>query len=141
MYCANCGKQFDDQASFCPACGAAAKQPQQTEAPSTTINTPLKESKWDGGVLETLGTSLVASLLITITCGFGTAWAICFVMKFVLGHTLIDGKRLRFEGKGGSLFGKVIVWSLLSIITCGIYSFWVYPRLYRWIAEHITTEG
>ena len=123
-YCKNCGQAIDEATGFCSGCG-----------------TKVKESKWDGGVLDTVVNSIVASLIISFTCGIATPWAICYMMKFVIEHTVIDGKRLSFDGNGGQLFGNWIKWFLLTCITCGIYSFWVTPRLYQWIAKHIHSEG
>ena len=97
-------------------------------------------STWDGGVLDTVVNSIIASLIISITCGIATPWAVCYMMKFIVGHAIIDGKRMTFTGTGGDLFGQWIKWFLLTIITCGIYSFWVIPRMYKWIAEHIHAE-
>ncbi len=120
-----------------------APQPQY-QAPQTNVNinfNQLKNSTWDGEVLDTIVNSIIASLIISISCGIATPWAICYMMKFVIGHAIIDGKRLSFNGTGGDLFAQWIKWFLLTVITCGIYSFWVTPRLYKWIAEHIHTEG
>lgn len=124
-FCKNCGSQVFEGESFCKNCGASAAS----------------GSTWDGGVFETIVNSFVAALICAITCGIGTPWAICYMMKFVIGHTVIDGRRLRFDGTGGQLFGNWIKWFLLIIITCGIYSFWVIPRLYKWTASHIHTAG
>ena len=100
-----------------------------------------KKLCWDGGVLETFVNSLVASLIISFTLGIGTPWAVCYMTKFILGHCVIDGKRLSFNGKGGSLFGNWIKWFLLTVITCGIYGFWVIPKMYNWVATHTHIEG
>ena len=123
-FCKNCGKELDGAAGFCPNCG-----------------TGVKVSTWDGGVFDTVVNSIVASLIISITCGLATPWAICYIMKFVISHVVIDGKRMKFDGTGGQLFGNWIKWFLLTLITCGIYSFWVTPRLYKWVASHIHAEG
>lgn len=134
-FCKSCGAQLDDAAQFCGNCGA-----NQTVAPQPAPVQPAKpESNWDGGVLETIVNSIIASLIISITCGICTPWAICYMMKFVIGHAVVDGKRLTFDGNGASLFGNWIKWLVLSVITCGIYSFWVIPRLYQWIVKHIHT--
>ena len=134
-FCKSCGAQLDDAAQFCGNCGAT-----QTVAPQPAPAQPAKpESNWDGGVLETIVNSIIASLIISITCGICTPWAICYMMKFVIGHAVVDGKRLTFDGNGASLFGNWIKWRVLSVITCGIYSFWVIPRLYQWIVKHIHT--
>jgi uncharacterized membrane protein YjgN (DUF898 family) len=98
---------------------------------------PVRESTWDGGVFDTVINSIVASLIISFTCGIATPWAICYMMRFVVEHAVIDGKRLTFDGTGGQLFGNWIKWFFLTLITCGIYGFWVTPRLYKWVCSHI----
>lgn len=99
-----------------------------------------KVSKYDGGVLETAVNSIIASLIISFTCGIATPWAICFMYKFIISHIIIDGKRLSFDGTGAQLFGNWIKWFLLMLVTCGIYGFWVAPRLYDWVAKHTHFE-
>lgn len=101
---------------------------------------PFSNSTWDGGVVDTIVNSIVASLIMTCTCSIAAPWAICYMMKFIISHTVIDGKRLKFDGDGGSLFAQWIKWLLLCVVTCGIYSFWVAPRLYKWVASHIHFE-
>lgn len=155
-YCKNCGSFMDDNAGFCPSCGAS-NAPQNNQANQfnnmNNMNMNMNnmggmnmggmnmggQSTWDGGVLDTIVASLVASFLTSITCGIATPWAVCYMMKFILEHTIIDGKRLRFDGNGGQLFGNWIKWMILTVITCGIYSFWVTPKLYQWIAKHTHT--
>lgn len=123
-FCKNCGNQLSEGDAFCKGCG-----------------TPVAASTWDGGVFDTVINSIVASLIISFTCGIATPWAICYMMKFIIGHAVIDGKRLSFDGNGAQLFGNWIKWLVLTVITCGIYSFWVAPRLYKWVASHIHSEG
>ncbi len=122
-FCKQCGNELYEGDAFCKNCGA-------TVAAST----------WDGSVFDTIINSIVASLIISISCGIATPWAICYMMKFVIGHTIINGRRLKFDGNGGQLFGNWIKWFLLTVVTCGIYSFWVTPRLYKWVATHIHSE-
>lgn len=93
-------------------------------------------SKFDGTVFETFLYSLGASIIIGLSCGIATPWAICFMWRFIINHVVIDGKRLTFDGTGGQLFGNWIKWFIFIVITCGIYSFWVAPRLYNWVAKH-----
>lgn len=119
-FCNKCGSAINDSIEVCPNCGAGRKN-----------------STWDGGVLDTIINTIVASLIVTITFGIATPWAICYMMRFVIGHAVVDGKRLAFDGTGGQLFGQWLKWLLLTVVTCGIYSFWVIPRMYRWIASHI----
>lgn len=155
--CANCGAQLADQVRFCDKCGAAqaeavaAPQPQYQEPQYQQYQQPQYQqyqqyqnysvSDWDGGVLDTIVNSIVASLIITFTCGIATPWAVCYMVRFVADHAIIDGKRIQFTGTGGGLFAQWIKWLLLTVITCGIYSFWVVPRMYKWIISHLHTVG
>ena len=136
-YCKNCGKQLEDDVQFCSGCGTN----QSDINVNVNVDKPAaKESTWDGGVLDTIVNSIIASLIVSFTCGIATPWAICYIMKFVVSHAIVDGKRLTFTGSGGSLFANWIKWFILCIITCGIYSFWVTPRLYKWVVSNIHTE-
>lgn len=147
-FCNNCGNQMADDAQFCNNCGsnqgaaapAAPAQPYSAPQYTAPARPVMSGSDWDGGVLDTIANSIVASLLMVFTCFIGTPWAICYMMKFIVGHAVIDGRRLRFDGTGGSLLGNWIVWLLLTIVTCGIYSFWVTPKLYKWIVSNIHYE-
>ena len=149
-FCKNCGAQMNDGARFCGRCGATVDVNQNNgyyapQAPVYNVNMNMnanpRVSTWDGGVFETVVNSIVASLIMTFTCGIATPWAVCYMMKFIIEHAVIDGKRMTFDGTGGQLFGNWIKWFLLTLITCGIYSFWVAPRLYKWVASHIHSEG
>ena len=93
-------------------------------------------SSFDGCVLGCLGATILSSLMITFTLGIATPWAVAYLYKFILSHVTIDGRRLRFDGTGGQLFGNWIKWFLLTIVTLGIYSFWVMPKMLNWIAKH-----
>lgn len=93
-------------------------------------------SSFDGGVLQCLGAMIVTSLIITFTFGIATPWAVVYFCNFIFSHVTIDGRRLRFDGTGGQLFGNWIKWFLLCLVTLGIYGFWVMPKMYNWIAKH-----
>lgn len=142
-HCPYCGNQLEDSMKFCSACGNAQPQPQYQQ-PQYQQNVyvhaapaAVRESTWDGGVFDTILNSIVASLIISFTFGIATPWAICYMMRFVVDHAVIDGRRLTFDGTGGQLFGNWIKWFFLTLITCGIYGFWVIPRLYQWVCSHI----
>ena len=97
------------------------------------------KSKFTGGVLECFIYGLGASLLITITLGLATPWAICLLVKFYTNNTVIDGQKVNFDGTGTQLFGKFIIWWLLSIVTLGIYALFFLPvRTWAWVVKHLT---
>ena len=100
----------------------------------------MKESRFDGGVIDCLAASIVPSALISITFGFGTPWAIAWVLKWFFKHCEISGKHFKFTGTGAGLIGNWIIWMILTSITFGIYSFWVTPKLYNWIVSHVEIE-
>lgn len=101
------------------------------------------ESKFDGGLLGLIGHGILAGLLCSITLGIALPWAVCIFLKWFAGHTIVDGKRLTFDGNGGQLFGKYIVWVLLTIVTLGIYGFWLGIKMVQWVVSHthVAVEG
>lgn len=91
-----------------------------------------RTSFFDGGVLSYLGIVILGGLLIALTVGIATPWAITLTYGWRINHTVIEGRRLRFSGTGLGLFGNWIKWFLLTIITLGIYGFWVHIKLEDW---------
>ena len=98
------------------------------------------ESKFDGGLLGLIGIGILQVLLTAITLGLGAPWAVCMKERWMAKHTVIDGKRLVFDGKGGQLFVNYIKWFLLTIITLGIYSFWLGIKMKQWVVSHTHHE-
>ena len=94
------------------------------------------ESKFTGGLLGSIGISILMILLCLFTLGIGLPWAVCIRERWLARHTVIDGKQLVFDGTGGQLFGNYIKWFLLSIITFGIYSFWLSIKIKQWTISH-----
>ena len=89
-----------------------------------------RTSFFDGSLLGLIGWSLFAIIVTVFTLG------ICKKYGWKINHTVIDGHRMYFDGKGIELFGNWIKWLILIIITLGIYSFWVGLRLEDWKAKH-----
>lgn len=83
------------------------------------------ESKFDGGLLGLIGVNLLTCLVSLITLTIAVPWMVCYKERWISRHTVIDGRRLTFDGSGIQLFGNYIKWLLLTIITIGIYSFWL----------------
>lgn len=68
--------------------------------------------------------------MVTIcTAGICYPWALCMVYGWKINHTVIEGRRLKFQSSAVGLFGHWIKWLLLTIITIGIYGFWVFIKL------------
>ncbi|MGI6714461.1 MAG: DUF898 family protein [Bacilli bacterium] len=96
----------------------------------------MKESRFDGKLLPFLGWSIVAGLITSVTFGICFPWAAVLLLRWMASHTVIEGRRLRFDGTGGGLFGNWIKWLLLMIITFGIYGLWVPIKLVQWQTKH-----
>ena len=100
----------------------------------------MNNSEFDGGLLGLIGISILQGILITFTFGLGAPWAVCIRERWVAKHTIIDGRRLTFDGNGGQLFGNYIKWFLLTIVTFGIYGFWLSIKMKQWVVKHTQFE-
>jgi len=58
------------------------------------------------------------------------------IYNWEIKHTVIEGRRLEFDGTTVQLFGNWIKWLLLTIVTFGIYGFWVSIKLRQWKTMH-----
>ena len=98
------------------------------------------DSYFDGKVLEWLGYRILAFIITAVTFGIAHAWAEKLLIAYTIDHTVYNGKRLKFEGTGASLFVQKFKWLFLTIITLGIYGFWVPIRKEQWIVSNIHFE-
>lgn len=101
----------------------------------------MQESYFDGGLLQLIGWKLLGGLLTIVTLGLGFPWAYCMTYRWEAKHTVINGRRLRFNGTGMQLFGNWIKWLLLTLITFGIYAFWLDIKLKKWKIKHTEFDG
>lgn len=96
------------------------------------------ESYSDVKVWPLFGWTLLAGLLTSVSCGIAYPWAYCMVRSYTIGHRVVNGKRLAFDGRGEQLIGNWIIWLLLSIVTLGIYAIFLVPvKLEQWDGKHI----
>lgn len=95
-----------------------------------------QDSYFDGGLLQLIGWSLLGIFITTITLGICYPWALCMVYGWRINHTVVEGRRLQFNGSAVGLFGNWIKWFLLTIITFGIYGFWLSIALEKWKAKN-----
>jgi len=99
------------------------------------------ESKFTGGLLGQIGIGILQFLLIVFTIGIATPWAVCIKESWYANHTIIDGRRLIFDGTGGQLFGEYILWVLLTLVTIGIFALWLPIKMQRWVTSHTHVAG
>jgi len=90
------------------------------------------ESYFDGGLAQLIGWRILGALVTIATLGICYPWAFCMIYSWEASHTVINGRRLQFNGTAISLFGQWIKWLLLCIVTLGIYSFWLGIALKKW---------
>ena len=95
-----------------------------------------KESKFEGTVIEFIGYSIIAAIIVTFSLGIAYPWAEVMMQKWICRNTIIDGRRLYFDGTGTQLFGSYIKWWILTIITLGIYGFWLFNKMTHWRTKH-----
>lgn len=94
------------------------------------------KSYFDGGLLQFLGLAILGALVTTLTLGISYPWAIVILYRWKIEHTVIEGRRLKFNGTAVGLFGNWIKWWLLTIVTLGIYSWWLFIKLEQWKVKH-----
>ena len=96
------------------------------------------KSYFDGGLLSYIGWIILGSLITSCTFGISYPWALCMIYGWKINHTVVEGKRLKFNGNAVGLFGNWIKWLLLIIVTLGIYGFWVHIKLEQWKVKNTT---
>lgn len=95
-------------------------------------------SYFDGKIRQFVGWAILGWLVTIITFGICYPWAVKVLYGWQVNHTVIEGRRLQFNGTAIGLFGQWIKWWLLTIITFGIYSFWLFIKLQQWKTKHTT---
>ncbi|MDR6883808.1 uncharacterized membrane protein YjgN (DUF898 family) [Bacillus sp. 3255] len=95
-------------------------------------------SYFDGGLLQFIGWNIIGAIVTLCTLGICYPWSLTMLYKWKIEHTVVDGRRLQFNGTAIGLFGNWIKWWLLTIITLGIYGFWLFIALEKWKAKHTT---
>lgn len=110
---------------------------QEVETAKKQVRT---DSYFDGGLLELIGWRILAGLVIGITFGIATPWALCMLYSYQFKHTVYNGKRLKFEGTGGDLFVNMFKWFFFTIITLGIYAFFIPVNRTKWVISNLHYE-
>ena len=59
----------------------------------------MKDSYFDGGLLQLIGYRLLGGFITVLTLGICAPWAMCMIYNWETKHTVIDGHRLKFNGK------------------------------------------
>ncbi|MGE9616461.1 MAG: DUF898 family protein [Solitalea-like symbiont of Acarus siro] len=95
-----------------------------------------KQFEFRGTGLSFIGPAIIGWLIIVISFGLATPWAIVIYQKWKMSNTYIKGKQLKFTGSGIDLFLRWILWCVALYITLDIFYFWLIPMLQKWITEN-----
>lgn len=99
------------------------------------------DSYFDGKFIEYVGYKILAFIITAVTFTIAKPWADKLIIEYKINHTLYNGKHLKFEGTGASLFVQRFKWTLLTIITLGIYGLWVPIKKEKWIISNVHFEN
>ena len=100
----------------------------------------VSKSHYDGYAFKLWLLNYAGILLTAVTLGICYPFYVCWSRGYEINHTVIDGRRLKFTGSAGSLFGSWIFRWLLIIVTLGIYKIWVPLKIEKWCAENTVFE-
>lgn len=90
------------------------------------------ESYFDGNTFQLIGVNIVCILLTLISFGLLYPFAVCYRLKWINKHAIINRKRLIFKGKSLNLWGKYLLWIFLTMITFGIFGLWLGIKMLKW---------
>ncbi len=102
-------------------------------------NDPENNSYFDGGVGSYIGFSFL-TMLVRVIPLVGFAWADIIWLRWETNHSVIDSRRLNFNGSVGGLFGKYLLWGLLTVVTFGIFGLFLPVKQMRWVAERTVID-
>ncbi len=117
-------------------------KPAPADIPAEVPDIPIAagESEFDGGLLGYTGMNFASLLLFIFTLTLGLAWVLCYRKRWHIHHTIVQGRRLKFTGKGIQLVGNIIKWIFFTLITIGIYGLWLPVKIKKWYAKHIVFD-
>ena len=95
------------------------------------------ESFFDGKTLGYIGISILTKLITVFSLGLLYPFAVCIKLRWINNHSIINRKKLVFDGAGVQLWGKYILWSFLTIITLGIFGLWLPILIWKWETKHV----
>lgn len=95
-----------------------------------------RESYFDGGMLGLIWISFLKEFISLITLTIAWPWMACMKKRWYAKHTIINGWRLSFDGRGHQYLGMRLKWFFFVIITLGIYGLWLPVKYKKWVAKH-----
>lgn len=99
-----------------------------------------RKSYFDGRLIQWLGWRIAGFFVTVFTLGICYPLAYAWLVKWECKHTTVNGYRLVFNGKPGSLIGKWVLWMLLTIVTFFIFALWIPVKLRKWKVTRLEFE-
>jgi len=100
------------------------------------VPTPESRSSFDGTFASYLGNGIVNFLITFFTLGIAYPWVYCRKIRWRARHSVYEGFRVEFSGRGSQIAGPWLVWLLLSVVTLGVYALWVPGKLKNFEAKN-----
>jgi hypothetical protein len=94
------------------------------------------ESFYDGNTFIMFLLRLLGFILFFVTLTISYPWTMCMIYRYQTKHTVVNGYRLKFDGKGSQLLGRYLLWLLLTILTVGIFLIFLTNKIRIWKAKH-----
>ena len=90
-----------------------------------------------------LKSQFVNILLMMITFGIYTPWALVNLKKWTYENVEVGGQRgrLTFDGDGGTLFGTYLLGAILTYCTFGIYGAWLANDIFAFYWDNTKLDG
>lgn len=79
----------------------------------------------------------IITLVLMYIPFFGWAFLLNYTSEWLADNSLVNGKKVKYHAGYGESLKFVFINSLLLLITLGIYTFWFYPKLYRYVVDHV----
>ena len=98
-------------------------------------------SYFDGNSFQRLLLRFAGFLITVCTAFIALPWAMCMTYRWETKHTVIQGRRLEFDGKGIQLFGRYLLWLLLTILTAFIFLAFLLVNVKKWKMMHTHFKG
>jgi len=95
-----------------------------------------EESYFDGKVLQLVGINILCNFLNVISLFTLFPFTVCIKLRWIAKHSIINRKKIVFDGMGIGLLGKYLLWLFLTIITFGIYGLWLNIKMIKWKVKH-----
>jgi hypothetical protein len=99
-----------------------------------------KPLQFQAGALDYFIYTIVTIVLVYIPI-FGWAYLLNYSGSWFSKRALVTGKNVEFNAGYLESLKFVFINVLLLIVTLGIYSFWFYPKMYRYVADHVAFAG